>query len=273
MYFSSVSAQLSANTPLTQTHLFLPQILRHHLAQYNSPAALHLSHHYRRLPYFPHALEVLLHDVLDEEVDRAPSPELALLPSILSFLSTFPEYLDILVQCTRKTEVRSWRTLFAYLPPPQELFEESLQKGLLKTAGGYLLVLHTFQELSTSSQQLVRLLSRAKEEQDWELCKELARFLMALDESGATLREALEMVDLKNPRPGSRGKGSFMFESARPSSSSSSSGTRWANGISGADVRENGGGNIRSARSGPTVETGIGISGLEDYFSNANIDR
>ena len=145
-------------------------------------------------------MEILLHSVLDEEVDKDPQPEQALLPSVLSFLSSFPEYLDILVQCTRKTEVRSWRTLFTHLPPPQELFEESLQKGRLKTAGGYLLVLHTFEELDTSSEQAVRLLRKAKEAQDWELCKELARFLMALDQSGDTLREALEKMEVSSPR-------------------------------------------------------------------------
>jgi hypothetical protein len=182
-----------------QTHLFLPALLRYHLAQYNHPAALHLSHHYQQLQYFPHALEILLHEILDEEVDTQPPPEQALLPSVLSFLSSFPQYLDIVVQCTRKTEVRSWRTLFSNLPPPEELFEESLQKGNLKTAGGYLLVLHTFEELRPTGDQVVRLLQRAKDEQNWELCKELARFLMALDESGATLRSTLEMVELKSP--------------------------------------------------------------------------
>lgn len=101
------------------------------------------------------------------------------------------------MQCTRKTEVRSWRTLFAYLPPPQELFEESLQRGSLKTAGGYLLILHTFDELATASEQSVRLLSRAMREGDWELCKELARFLAALDETGDTLREAMELAKLR----------------------------------------------------------------------------
>jgi hypothetical protein len=118
------------------------------------------------------------------------------------------------VQCTRKTEVRSWRTLFTYLPPPQELFEESLQRGSLKTAGGYLLILHTFEELSSSSEQLVRLLSRAKDEEDWELCKELARFLTALDETGDTLVEALEMVNLRSPKL-EREPNSFMFEGSR----------------------------------------------------------
>jgi RAB6A-GEF complex partner protein 1 len=127
----------------------------------------------------------------------SPPPESAILPRVLSLLSSFKEYLDIVVQCTRKTEVRSWRTLFAYLPPPQELFEESLQRGSLKTAGGYLLILHTFDELSSASEQSVRLLSRAMREEDWELCKELARFLAALDETGDTLREALEMANVR----------------------------------------------------------------------------
>lgn len=149
-------------------------------------------------------------------MDTQPPPEQALLPSVLSFLSSFPQYLDIVVQCTRKTEVRSWRTLFSNLPPPDELFEESLQKGNLKTAGGYLLVLHTFEELRPTGDQVVRLLQRAKEQKDWELCKELARFLMALDESGATLRSTLELVDLKTPsaEPG-LGQSHFTFDTTR----------------------------------------------------------
>lgn len=136
-----------------------------------------------------------------------PSPESAILPRVLSLLSSFREYLDIVVQCTRKTELRSWRTLFAYLPPPQELFEESLQRGSLKTAGGYLLVLHTFDELATASEQSVRLLSRAMREEDWELCKELARFLAALDETGDTLREALRMANVRIATGNSQGEG------------------------------------------------------------------
>ena len=86
--------------------------------------------------------------------------------------------------------------MFAHLPPPQELFEASLERKLLKTAGGYLLVLHNFNDLESSSEQCVRLLQHAKEAGDWELCKELARFLMALDTSGETLQKALAKIDL-----------------------------------------------------------------------------
>ena len=67
---------------------------------------------------------------------------------------------------------------------------------MLKTAGGYLLVLSTFDELDASSEQCVRLLEMAKAAADWDLCKELARFLMALDESGGTLWHAMQRVNL-----------------------------------------------------------------------------
>lgn len=113
-----------------------------------------------------------------------------------------------MLQCTRKTEVRSWRTLFAHLPPPQELFARSLAAGDLKTAGGYLLVLHTLEDEDggkSSSRQVVELLARAKEEGEWELCKELARFLRALDEDGQTLVKALEDVGIVEKRMELRG--------------------------------------------------------------------
>lgn len=73
-----------------------------------------------------------------------------------------------------------------------------MAEGKLKTAGGYLLVLHTLDELGNSSGQLIMLLRRARAEGDWDLCKELARFLMALDASGETLRRALEEVGLRS---------------------------------------------------------------------------
>ncbi|KAM0322826.1 hypothetical protein ACHAQA_009167 [Verticillium albo-atrum] len=191
-----------------RTHLFLPNILRFLLVDNRAADAVSLAQQFQHLEYFPHALEMLLHQVLDDEVDSAPAPEKAILPRVLSLLSCFKEYLDIVVQCTRKTEARQWRTLFAYLPPVQELFEESLLRGSLKTAGGYLIILHTLDEMGSAPEQTVRLLSRAMREQDWDLCKELARFLAAMDETGDTLRDAMEQVNVSiervndSPSPG-----------------------------------------------------------------------
>ena len=180
-----------------RTQLFLPQLLRWHLAEFNEPAALHLSQSYKHLPYFAHALEVLLHDILDHEVDNPPSPpEAALLPTAISFLSSFDCYLDVIVNCTRKTELRSWRTLFSYLPPVLHLFQDALAGGKLKTAAGYLLVLHTFEHEEFQIQEFALLLRRAAAERDWELCKELARFLVGIDSSGENLRAALGQAGL-----------------------------------------------------------------------------
>jgi len=183
----------------SRTQLFLPQLLRHHLAEYNSPAALHLASTYQHLPYFAHALEILLHDVLDSEVDKPPSPpETALLPTVISFLSSFTTFLDIIVNCTRKTELRSWRTLFSYLPPVRQLFEESLAFNKLKTAAGYLLVLHTFEQDQFQVHEFAQLIRQAAAEQDWELCAELARFLVGIDSTGRTLSSALAETGLQD---------------------------------------------------------------------------
>ncbi|RMX87942.1 hypothetical protein D0869_01991 [Hortaea werneckii] len=189
-----------------RTQLFLPQLLRYHLGEFNSPAALHLAQSYQHLPYFAHALEVLLHDVLDNEVDNPPSPpETALLPTVVSFLSSFPQYLEIVVNCTRKTELRSWRTLFTYLPPVTDLFEQAMAQGSLHTAAGYLLVLHAFHEDSFQVHEFARLLQQAAHIQDWNLCRELSRFLVGIDSSGRTLNDALAEAGLKGS--GSRTNG------------------------------------------------------------------
>jgi hypothetical protein len=67
---------------------------------------------------------------------------------------------------------------------------------MLKTAGGYLLVLQTFDKKGTGSEQCARLMLMAKEKGDWDLCKELARFLMAIDETGDELRKAVEKMGI-----------------------------------------------------------------------------
>ena len=108
----------------------------------------------------------------------------------------------------------------------------------------------------------MRLLSRAKDEEDWELCKELARFLTALDESGATLMEALEMVNLRSPQD-EREASSFMFEGSRlkvprPPKRTSS---RSVNGKSDSDVEERLSSGSKSPRSPREVQ--------EDYFSTS----
>ena len=202
-----------------------------------TPAALSLCRHFSHLSYFAHGLEILLHHVLDEEVDnesRASKSDdpaargVPLLPTVISFLqASLPvrEYLDIVVQCTRKTELRSWRTLFAYLPPPRDLFEQALRLDSLKTAVGYLLVLQAFEDEEPGhdghiEEYVVRLIGLASQKGDWELCSELARFLIALDASGEMLQRAISRVGLRSGSRPSINETHFGFASRSESAAS-----------------------------------------------------
>ncbi|OKP01274.1 RAB6A-GEF complex partner protein 1 [Penicillium subrubescens] len=217
-----VESEMTQRRDVTFTSLKFA--IRYCLVHLGTPAALSLCRHFSHLSYFAHGLEILLHHVLDDEVDnesranKADGPiirEEPLLPTVIAFLQASlptPEYLDIVVQCTRKTELRFWRTLFTYLPPPKVLFEQALRLDALKTAVGYLLVLQAFEdeeELGHDGhieEYVVRLIGLASQKADWELCGELARFLIALDSSGEMLRRAIGRVGLRpSPRPSPNG--------------------------------------------------------------------
>ncbi len=127
----------------TGTHLFLPQFLRYHLTANHLGSALAFAANYEAIVYFAHSLEILLHSVLEDEMDTG----LDTLPRVIEFLDYFPESLDVVVSCARKTEVERWNLLFDVVGTPRELFERCLDSGRLRTAASYLLVLHTLEEL------------------------------------------------------------------------------------------------------------------------------
>jgi RAB6A-GEF complex partner protein 1 len=200
-----------------QTHLFIPYILRHQICDEDDvPSALALAQQFEHLSYFPHALEILLHNVLDDEADRghglpaneenAVTAQQSSLPKVLSFLQTAlpaESYLSTIVQCVRKTELSSWHTLFAHLPTPVALFEEALQLDNLKTASGYLIVLQGMEEendFDTGSLEdyVIRLMKLARRQNDFELCAELARFMIAIDPRGAALRRVIDQVGFRD---------------------------------------------------------------------------
>jgi hypothetical protein len=130
----------------TGTHLFLPQFLRYHLSQKHLASALTLAANFSSLVYFAHALEILLHDVLEDEVDNPPLKVKRILPVVIEFLDHFDESLDVVVGCARKTEIDRWERLFEVVGEPRGLFECCLDGGKLRTAASYLLVLHNLEE-------------------------------------------------------------------------------------------------------------------------------
>ncbi|GAW09214.1 RIC1-domain-containing protein [Lentinula edodes] len=183
----------------TSSHLFLHHILRSHLEASQVKDAVVFASHYQDLVYFAHALEIFLHDVVEHETDLeldSGSDSQEVLPKVVEFLDYFDAALDVVVGCARKTEMTRWRRLFDVVGNPKTLFETCLQSHRLKTAGSYLLVLHNLEQLDEKNVDAIRLLKSAMEEKDWQLCRELLRFLRSIDDSGVALRDALAQTGL-----------------------------------------------------------------------------
>lgn len=91
--------------------------------------------HYQQLVYFAHALEILLHTVVEAEAEvgfshgrltEAPDEEAGSLPAVIEFLDHFDVAMDVVVGCARKTEMARWGKLFSVVGDPQHLFDVSL---------------------------------------------------------------------------------------------------------------------------------------------------
>ena len=57
----------------------------------------------------------------------------ALLPRIVRFIKEFPQYLETVVHCARKTEVALWSYLFMAVGNPRELFTVRIAKETLSS--------------------------------------------------------------------------------------------------------------------------------------------
>lgn len=207
-------------------------ILRVHLEAGQIEEAVSFASHYQDLVFFAHALEILLHSVVEEDagLDEDPSDISGLLSSTVEFLDYFDASLDVVVGCARKIEMTRWPRLFDVVGNPKTLFDVSfmlftfrctilitveycqvcLSSGRLKTAGSYLLVLHNLEQLDIGHGDAINLLRSAMEAQDWQLCRELLRFLRSIDPSGHALRAAVSetgLLDLtEEQQPTSNGR-------------------------------------------------------------------
>jgi len=108
----------------SQSHLFLHHILLAHLTIGHVREAVALASHYQDLVFFAHALEILLHTVVESEAEASlEAIETSVLPAVVEFLDHFDAALDVVVGCARKTEMTRWRRLFDIVGEPRALFE------------------------------------------------------------------------------------------------------------------------------------------------------
>lgn len=98
--------------------------------------------HYQNLVFFAHALEILLHTVVesdDNDVGDSDSEDGDSLSSdmvlrtVVEFLDHFDAALDVVVGCARKTEMTRWKRLFNIVGNPKLLFEVFFSKCIHTT--------------------------------------------------------------------------------------------------------------------------------------------
>lgn len=184
-----------------KSQVYLHKILRQLIKRNLGYSAWEIAQSCRRLPYFPHSLELLLHEVLEEEAtSKEPIPD-ALLPSILDFIREFPVYLQTIVQCARKTEIALWPYLFSMAGKPKDLFQQCLESEELVTAASYLIILQNLEPSIISKQYATLLLEIALQHKNWELAKDLIRFLKAIDPNEIDSPRSSMVVNVKIAPP------------------------------------------------------------------------
>lgn len=105
-------------------HILLANLTAGEISQ-----AVSFASHYENLVYFAHALEILLHTVVESEAafdsdsDSAENRHTGVLPRVIEFLDHFDASLDVVVRCARKTEMARWKRLFEIVGNPKVLFE------------------------------------------------------------------------------------------------------------------------------------------------------
>uniref|UniRef100_A0A915MCQ4 Protein RIC1 homolog n=1 Tax=Meloidogyne javanica TaxID=6303 RepID=A0A915MCQ4_MELJA len=155
-------------------HKLIKQLLKRNLGSY----AFDLASACRSISYFGHILELLLHDLLDEEASSSePIPD-PLLPRVVSFLREFPdEYLPTIIHCARKTELAFWNLLFFVSNHPRQLFQMCLEESRLELATSCLVILHSLTSIDESSRLACKLLEEAKRKQRWKVAQDIIRFM------------------------------------------------------------------------------------------------
>jgi len=162
------------------TQIYLHHVLRQLLRRNLGQQALKIANMCCDLPYFPHVLELMLHEVLEEEATASePIPD-ALLPRIVRFIKEFPQYLETVVHCARKTEVALWSYLFTAVGNPRDLFADCLAAGKLETAASYLIILQNLEQPTVSKQHATILLDKALDSCKWNIAQDLVRFLRCI---------------------------------------------------------------------------------------------
>ncbi|KAI1701266.1 RIC1 domain-containing protein [Ditylenchus destructor] len=102
------------------------------------------------------------------------------LPTVVSFIREFPEYLQTIVHCARKTELAFWNLLFSVSHHPKEIFKMCMEEDQLDTATSCLILLQSMEPASASTQYASILLEEALNKRRWTLARDIVRFMQSI---------------------------------------------------------------------------------------------
>ncbi|KAJ2157532.1 WD40 repeat protein [Coemansia sp. RSA 552] len=171
--------------------LYLPSILDHILSSSDQAEqdALMYAACFEHLDFFPHAMEILLHEVLDREMSTGGTAGPVVLPRVVRLLENFASFREIVVFCARKTEANFWPRLFSCLGGTEHFFRQCLAGNQLQTATQCLIILQTLEPPQTAEASILALLEKTVAVQNSSLCLEILRFLKLTAESDEAMRQ------------------------------------------------------------------------------------
>ncbi|KAJ2477172.1 WD40 repeat protein [Coemansia sp. RSA 2320] len=186
--------------------LYLHNILDHMLSDGAEQDALMYAACFEHLEFFSHAMEILLHEVLEREMDRRKSIDIdpsmsqqtaeadAVLPRVVGLLENFSAFHEIVVHCARKTEAAFWSHLFACVGGPERFFRQCLNSNHLETATQSLIILQTLEPASVNEENIMALLAKVVAVKNTDLGLEILRFVKMTSESDSAMEHLLTQL-------------------------------------------------------------------------------
>lgn len=164
-----------------RARLFVPNIVLYLLSIDQLEAAKLYCQQFRHLDYFDHILEVILHEAVEAEDEPGSQPLADLnLYKVFQFLESFPNRLEIIVRCARKSEVAIWPRFFHFAGDIKLLFKECLDSGYLETACSYLIILQTLENVEQSRPLARQLLQIAMSSNYRKVVSQVVRYLESI---------------------------------------------------------------------------------------------
>ena len=180
LHYDKIKRSVAYSLPRRNIQLTVSLILKQLLKRNLISHAMRITYSCADLPHFDYILEHLIHTVLEEEAAQGAPTKNALLPNVIELIRPFPNFIKIVGECARKTEIAVWTYLFGAAGKPKELFESAMEKGYLEIAANYLLIVETIEQPAVAYKLVRRILNACIESSNWALCINLINFIKSI---------------------------------------------------------------------------------------------